>query len=385
MKKLVGLLLTCLLVLNLAACGNSSKTNTGSSTPASGKIKIGVITSITGERALVGEYAKKSIDMAVEDLNKASGVLGKQVQVVYEDDLGTDVGAVNAFNKMATDKDICAIVGPYYGTMILALNGEIAKAKIPVLSATSLATVASFKNQWLFQARTHDGYVPAALVDFATKKFGNKVSIIYGTDASGVGQEKAAKEALQKKGLTPVTDDAYNSGDKDFTAQLVKVQKANPDVIIAFGLQQEAGLIMKQARAMGIKAPICGLASYVSKIAIDLAGSASEGVYALTDYVPSTPVQKGQDFAKEYKTKYNIESDFTAAVDYDKFQLIVEAIKIANSTDRDAIRQAMFKIQNYQGVSNNFSFDKDGVGGTTILLTQIQNGNAKAIDTLKVR
>lgn len=345
-------------------------------------IKIGVITSITGERALVGEYAQNAINMAVEEVNAAGGVLGRPVEVVYEDDLGNDVGAVNALNKLATDDAIAAIVGPYYGTMILALDGEIKKAEIPVITATSLSKLADFGNPWLFQARTPDSFVPAALVDYAVNKWGNKVSIIYGTDAAGVGQMEAAVKTLGDKGITALSIDAYNSGDKDFTAQIQHIQTANPDVIIAFGLQVEAGLIMKQLRDTGVDKPIAGLASYASKIAIDLAGSASNNVFCLTDYVPSTPRPAGQVFAKNYLAKYKIDSDFTAAVVYDKFELLLEAMKIAGSADRTAIRDAMFKIQGYQGVANIYSFDAKGVGGTGILLTENVNGQSIAVEAL---
>lgn len=401
MKKTIALLMAVLMVCSLAACKKT--TNDGDKTPTpttapnnnggnndntdntnKDPIRIGVITSITGEKALVGEYCKNAINMAVDDINKAGGVLGRQVEVVYEDDLGTDVGAVNALNKLATDDKICAIVGPYYGTMILALDGEIKKAQIPVLSATSLATVGDFGNPWLFQARTHDGHIPKALVEYVVENIGNKVSIIYGTDASGIGQMEAAVQALKDLGLEPVSLDAYNTGDKDFTAQILHIQEANPDVIVAFGLQVEAGLIMKQLRDMGVTKPIAGLASYASKIAIDLAKEASNGVLALTDYISDTPREEGRVFAQKYKERYNIDSDFTAAVDYDKFMLIIEAIKIANSTEREAIRDAMFKIQGYKGVANVYAFDEKGVGGTSILLIEIQDGVAKPKDILDV-
>lgn len=414
MKKFIAMIMAIVLVLSLGACSSSKdkedagnttgNTNQGTTetddkkeakdetketenTNASSDdtVKIGVITSITGEKALVGEYAQNAINMAVDEVNAAGGVLGKQVEVVYEDDLGTDVGAVNALNKLATDDEISAIVGPYYGTMILALDGEIKKAEIPVLSATSLQKLGDLGNPWLFQARTHDGYVPKALVEYAVDNFGEKVSVIYGTDASGVGQMEAAVKTLEELGLEAVSLDAYNTGDKDFTAQIVKIQAAQPDAIVAFGLQVEAGLIMKQLRDMGVEAPIFGLASYASKIAIDLAKDAANGTYALTDYVPSTPRPEGQEFAKKYKELYGIDSDFTAAVEYDKFNLIIEAVKIANSEDRTAIRDAVFKIQNFPAVSNVFSFDEKGVGGTSILLTQIKDQEAVAIDTVDVR
>lgn len=400
MKKVIALLMGLVLIFSLAACTPKSdddgKTNTPTTKPDDSgenkdddtankeKIRIGVITSITGEKALVGEYAKYAIDMAVEDVNAAGGVLGRQVEVVYEDDLGTDVGAVNALNKLATDDKIVAIVGPYYGTMILALDGEIRKAEIPVLSATSLTTVGDFGNPWLFQARTHDGHVPGALVEYVVGALGDKVSIIYGTDASGVGQMEAAVSKLKDLGLEAVSVDAYNTGDKDFTAQILHVQAAKPDVIVAFGLQVEAGLIMKQLRDMGVETPIAGLASYASKIAIDLAKEASNGVLSLTDFIPDTPRAEGKVFAEAYKTKYNLDSDFTAAVEYDKFQLIMKAIEIADSTEREAIRDAMFDIQGYKGVANVYSFNEKGVGGTSILLIEIQDGMAKPKEILDI-
>ena len=401
-KKLLAII--CILAVSLGmltACGSSSpsssdtgaapaestETSSDASQPAEeGVVKIGLITSLTGEKSLVGEYASNALEIALEEINANGGVLGMRVEVVVEDDMGTDAGAVNAFNKLSQDDSIVGIVGPYYSTMDLAIAGEVAKAQIPTMVGGSSEAIGKLDNDWLFQARSHDGIVAAAIANYGVDGIGaTKVAIIYDSDASGAGQMEAAVNALAAKGIEPVTNDAYNTGDKDFTAQIVRIQQADAEVILAYGLQVEAGLIMKQVRDMGLDIPIVGSTSYASQIALDLAKESAEGVYSCADYVPTSPRPAAQAFAPKYKERFGIESDFTASMIYDMLSLQVEAIRIAGSTDRTAVRDAIYQIQGFEGTSTIFSFDENGVGGTGVLLTQVQNGAPVVLDMISAR
>ena len=407
MKRLVTKICVLILCISIiAGCAAPSATNSSSASPpstdlastastepegsssteAGGPIRLGLISSLTGEQSLVGEYASNAMELFLEEINGSGGLLGREVEVVVEDDMGSDPGAVNAYNKLAQDDSIVGIVAPYFSTRGLAIAGEVAKAQIPTMQGGSAVAIGELDNDWMFQARSSDGIVAAAVAYYGVDTLhATKLSILYDSDAAGQGQMEAAVGALKDRGIEAVTCDAFNTGEKDFTAQIVRIQQAGAEVILAYALQIEAGLMMKQIRDMGMTIPIVGNTSFPSKIALDLAGEAAEGVYSCVDYVPTSPRPKTKVFAPKYKEKFGIESDFTASVVYDQLLLLAEAIKIAGSTDRTAIRDAVYKIQDFEGTSTVFSFDEKGRGGTGVLLTQVQNGVPVVLDMISAR
>lgn len=379
MKKSIAIILCLSLCLSLLiGCGRKNTTDAGNKT---GPILIGCATSLTGEKALTGEYMKNALNLAVEDLNAKGGLLGREVQVIYEDDQGTDSGAVNAYNKLASS-GVVAIIGNLYSTMNLAISSEVEKARIPTIVTGSNVAIGQLGNPYMFQARTNDSVAISAIVNYAVKESGyKKIAIIHDSDSFGQGAYTAAMETLTSYNMEPVVVTTYNTGDKDFTAHIAKIQESDADVILAFSLQTEAGLIMKQLDVVGNTLPVIGSTSYASAIAIDLAGDASNGVYSVVDYVPTTPLEIGKAFAAAYKEKYNLESDWSGAAAYDSFRLFVEAIKNAGSIENDEICAALEKIENFECASNVFTFDENHVGGTTVLLVEIQDKQPVVLGT----
>lgn len=364
----------------LAGC-SSQKAGDDKSAP----IKIGVVTSMTGERALTGQYTKNGVLMAIEDINAQGGVNGRKLEAVFEDDNGNDAGAVNAYNKLS-GSGVAVIIGPIYSNMDLAMEPSIKKAEIPTLVIGSSNDIAKRKNQWMFQARTADAVSATALAKYAANQLKlKKIAILHETDNFASGAAAVAKKTLEDLGNPPVLVESYNGGDKDFTPVLAKIKASGADGVLAWSQQVEAGLIMKQMKSLDINAPLIGSNSYITKIAIDLAKENAEGVYSVADYVTTTPLPKGADFAKRYKAKYNIDSEFNSAMCYDALSLAAEALKKANSTDKNAVRQAMASIKDFVGVSTTFSFDENNVGGTGVWVVQTKNGVPQVIEAIRGR
>lgn len=385
MKRLLSIITTVIVSVSLIAGCASQKSPVSSDNKTKGTIKIGIATSLTGEKALTGKYTRNGVELAVEEINNKGGINGQKVEAVYEDDNGTDSGAVNAFNKL-TGSDVAVIIGSIYSTMDLAISPSVKKAEIPTLVTGSSNDIAKQKNPWLFQSRTNDAISAAAIAKYAVNELKlKKIALIHDTDAYGQGAAGAAKAALEGLKVTPTLITTFNTGDKDFTPQLVKIKDSKADGILAFSLQTEAGLIMKQVKSLGLDIPFIGSTSFSSKIAIDLARENAENVYSVADYVPTTSLQKGQEFAKRYKEKYSLESDFTGAINYDAFLLAAEAIKIAKSTDKNAVKQALASINEFNGATNTFSFDENNVGGTRALVVQIKSGTPRVIESIKGR
>ncbi|MDF2499681.1 MAG: hypothetical protein K0Q77_395 [Anaerosporomusa subterranea] len=383
MKRFLTVILVVTMIGSLlVGCGSSEKATTDDKNKP---IRIGVVSSLTGERALHGQYTRNGIQLAVEEINAQGGINGRKLEAVFEDDNGNDAGAVNAFNKLS-GSNVAVAIGPIFSTMNLAMSPGIKKAEIPTLVIGSSNDIGNQKNPWMFQARTNDAISATAIAKYAANQLKlKKIAIMHDTDNFASGAAAVAKKALEDLNLPPVLMVAYNSGDKDFTPQLAKIKASGADGILAWSQQTEAGLIMKQKKALDLNMPLIGSNSYVTKIAIDLAKENAEDVYSVADYVTSTPIPKGQEFAKKYKEKYKIDSEFNAAMTYDALYLAAEALKKAGSTEKEAVRKAMSSIKDFVGVSTTFTFDDNNRGGTGVWIVQTKKGNAVVIEAVKGR
>ena len=349
------------------------------------ELKIGVVTTLTGEKALTGQYSRNGIMLALDEINGKGGVNGKKISVMIEDDGGNDAGAVNAFNKVVS-LGANVVIGPIYSTMNLAMSPSIKKAEIPTLVIGSSNDIAKQKNPWMFQTRTADAVSAAAMANFAAKKLGlKKIAILHDTDNFASGAAAVATKTLEELKVPPILVESYNTGDKDLTPQLAKIRASGTDGILAWSQLVEAGLIMKQIQSMDIKVPVVGSNSYVTKIALDLAKDNAEGVYSVADYVYSNPAPRTQEFAKNYKAKYKLESEFNSAMNYDAVYVIADAFKRAGTNDKKAMRDALASVKELVGVSTTYTFDANNVGGTSVAIVQVKKGVPQIIESVRGR
>ncbi len=349
------------------------------------ELKIGVVTTLTGEKALTGVYSRNGIMLALEEINGKGGVNGKKISVMIEDDGGNDAGAVNAFNKvLSLGADV--VIGPIYSTMDLSMSPSIKKAEIPTLVIGSSNDIAKQKNPWMFQTRTADAVSAAAIANYAAKKLGlKKVAILHDTDNFASGAAEVATKTLEDLKVPPILVEKYNTGDKDMTPQLAKIRASGADGILAWSQLVEAGLIMKQIQSMDIKVPVVGSNSYVTKIALDLAKDNAEGVYSVADYVYSNPAPWTAQFAANYKAKYKLESEFNSAMNYDAVYVIADAFKRAGTNDKKAMRDALAAVKEVVGVSTTYTFDANNVGGTSVAIVQVRKGVPQIIESVRGR
>jgi branched-chain amino acid transport system substrate-binding protein len=396
MKRIVALLLVGLMVFSLFGCSKKAAetttdtqkedTNAAETTKeadnTSGKtsgdpIKIGLTTVLTGDRALEGEYASNAAKIVQDEINEAGGVLGRPIEVVIEDALGTDVGAVNAFRKLAADKEITAIIGSDSSNDNMAISSSVLEAKILTTaqgSSPKLRDICDNDNPYLFQLRASDQTLCAALIKYAVEKQGLKsFAIIHDTETASQDQARLFTEALATYGLKPVITVPFTTGTKDFSSHLAQVQAAKPDAIIGAMFHTEGAILLQQIRSLGIELPFFGSNVFGDPITLQLAGEAMNDVYSAAPWVPNTPNPIGAAFAKKYKELYGVECAKSAAQIYDHVKVICEAIKIAGSTDRQAVRDAMQTINHYEGAITVYDMRTNGDCGRGGLIVQIKD------------
>ncbi len=352
-------------------------------------VRIGVLTTLTGDYSLIGFYTKKSVQMAVNEINEKGGINGTPVEAVFEDDAGVNSSAVNAFNRLVYDDKVVAIVGSTLSTIDLALSPLIARQQIPFIALGSNVNITKQNNPWVFRPRANDALSARALAVFAVENLHlKKVGIMNSTDSFAQGYADIAKATLKQLGVEPVAVEVFNNGDKDYTAPLLNMKKAEAEGVIMVAQQADAGLILKQYDGLGLRKDfkIIGSNSFITKIAVNLGGAAAaEGVYAVADYVPTNPDPTSKSFTQRYISRYDTEPEFNGAFTYDAFNLLVHAIKEAGSTDRNKIRAALLATKDYPGVTQPITFRPDGEGGTQSLIVQFHNGKIEILNAVKAK
>jgi len=381
MKKVIALTLVAMMGMGVAACGNKDGEASGDDV-----IKIGLTTVLTGDRSLEGQYATNAAEIIEKEINDAGGVLGKNIKIVIEDALGTDVGAVNAHKKLASDPDIVAIIGTDSSNDNIATSSSALEAKVPTTgqgSSPTLTKIANEENPYLFQLRASDQTLCAALIKFAVEEKGIKsFAILHDTETASSDQARLFKEALATHGIEPALEVPFTTGTKDFSSHLAKIKESGAEGIIVASFHTEGAIFLQQKESLGMENPVFGSNAFGDPVTIELAGDSINGVFSVTAWVPNTTNEKGAAFSKKYTELYDEACAKTAAQIYDHVSILVEGIRLADSTDRDEVRDALTTIEAYQGAITTYDLRTNGDAGRGGLIVEVVDGVPTIIEEL---
>jgi branched-chain amino acid transport system substrate-binding protein len=348
----------------------------GAPTHAADPIKIGMVIPLTGSIAESGKYGIQGARLAIEEINKAGGVLGRPLELVIEDDQSANPSTILAFNKLAGDNDIVAFLGPTRSTQIQAMSPAVQKAGKPVMIGGTDPKLTLAGNPWLFRFRPNDSYTVRVMSDFGSNTLGKKKwAVVYATDAFGTSASTLFIEALKKQGLTPVMTEGQPNNSPDFTAVALKVKQSGADVMATFiTYEQDLAIFAKQLRQLGVNVAWVGSPSITTTTARNLAGAALYGTYAIADFhVAANPEAKA--FSEKYQAAYKSAPDLFSSWPYDAVHVLATAITAAKSVEPDKLRQALLAVKGYRGVEGTYDFDKNGDGLHGYNILKNDNGN----------
>jgi branched-chain amino acid transport system substrate-binding protein len=335
---------------------------TGANAQAS-TVKIGMCVPVTGPAAEQGLWAQNGAKLALAAVNKAGGVLGKQVELVIEDDQTTNPGIVLAFSKLAAQSDIVAFLGSVRSTQVHAMAPDVIKLGKPVMIGGTDPTLTHMGNQWLFRFRPNDSYSGRVIADFGVNTLGKKKwAVVHSTDAFGTAGGKALTAALEKLGAPPVLDQGYANQSQDFTPVVLAVKQSGADVLgTYFTFENDLGIFARQLRQLGVTIPWVGSPTTVNVSAIKLAGPTLYGTYGVADYAEESS-EASKAFGKAYREAYKVAPDLQSAWPYDAVTVLSAAINKAGSTDPGKIREAILGLKKFPGAEGEYNFDQNGDG-----------------------
>ena len=341
-------------------------------------IRIGVVNEITGAQAEAGQFTVNGIKLALEEINKAGGVLGRPLELRIEDNQSTNPGTVLAFSKLLGEGGVAGIIGPIRSTQIQAALPTIAKGGIPTMIGGTDTSLTHVNNRWVFRARPNDSYSSRVIADFGVNTLKlKKWAVVHSTDAFGTGGKNALVAALQALGVEPVLVQGYTNNSQDFTPIVLAIKKSGADILATYMTNSpDVGIFAKQLRQLGGTIPWVGSPSIISVTALNLAGEALNGTYAIADFTTDAN-DLTKAFTKKYRDKYGINPDTFASWAYDAMYVLAVAIRNAGSTDPEAVRRGILAINGFAGVEGHYVFDDngDGLHGYNV----VKNDNGKIV------
>jgi branched-chain amino acid transport system substrate-binding protein len=347
---------------------------------AADPIKIGVMAESSGPNAEAGVYQINGAKMALEEINKAGGVLGRQIELRIEDNQSSNPGSVLAVSKLTSGGDLTALIGSVRSTQIQAVAPTVMKAGLPMVIGGTDYGLTHSNNPWIFRARPNDGYSAKVIADYGVNTLKlKKWAIVHSTDAFGNGGKNNLTESLKALGITPVTVQGFTSNSQDFTPIVLAIKQSGADAVSSYiANSTDVGIFAKQLRQLGVKAEWVGSPSLSTDTAMKLAAEALHGTYSIADFaIGSSP--EAEAYAKKYKDKYKIEPDLYSAWSYDAVNLLALAIKNANSTKPEEIQKALHGIKGYKGVEGTYTFDKNGDGLHGYNIVKNEDGKIKFV------
>jgi branched-chain amino acid transport system substrate-binding protein len=330
----------------------------------SATIKIGMIVALTGAGAESGAHALAGAKIALENVNKGGGVLGKQVELVTEDDQSTNPGAVLAFSKLSTQSEFVAFIGSSRSTSMHAVQPDLLKVAKPMMFGGTDPQLTRLGNPWLFRFRPNDSYSGRVIAAYGIETLGKKSwAVVHSTDAFGTSGAKAVAEALTKGGAKIALDLGYPNLNPDFTPVVLAIKQSGADIIGSyFTFETDLSVFARQLRQLGVNLPWMGSPTMVAATTLKLGGPALYGTFAVADYAEESS-DSAREFAKLFRAASNgAAPDFFCAWTYDAVSVLCAAINKAGTTDPGKIREAILATRDYPGAEGNYNFDQNGDG-----------------------
>ncbi|WP_066367218.1 ABC transporter substrate-binding protein [Neobacillus fumarioli] len=366
-KKVAGVFMSMMLAAGvMAGCSSSTSGTAENSGGKGGTIKVGANLELSGGVASYGQSIKEGVELAIDEINK-KGIDGKKLQLVTVDNKSDASESTNGALKLITQDKVSAIIGAATTTDTLAEAQIAHDNKVPFITPSGTGSVVTVKdgklNDYAFRTCFIDPFQGTVAAKFATNTLKVKKAAVLIDSSSDYSKGLAAsfKDYLKKNGGQVVSEEAYVAKDTDFHSQLTRIKATNPEFIYIPGYYQEVGLIVKQARELGLNVPMLGGDGWDSPTLVQLAGKdALNNTFITNNYSSGDTDPKVQAFVKAFKAKYNGKSpDAFNALGYDSVYFLADAIKRAGSGDPQKIEKALAATDGLDLVTGKMKLDKN--------------------------
>lgn len=373
LKLFTASLLSVLLLSGCAAKGSADEGNT---------IKIGLNYELSGNVSTYGTSLVDGIEFAVKEINADGGVLGKQIELVKADNKSSGEEAANVSSRLATRDKVVAILGPATSGNVKSALPAAEENKVPLISASSTADDVTLNaqggvRQYVFKTCFSDSFQGVTMANFAAKelKFMKAAILRDNTSDYSQGLTDAFTETYTSFGGVIVKEEAYQAKETDFKSLLTNIKAANPDVLFVPGYYEEVGLIIKQARELGLNVPVLGADGFDSPKLLEIAGAENlRGTYYSNHYTSTDTSPEVVEFKTAFNKEYKKDPDAFNALGYDMAYMVVDALERAGEADREKLTEALASTKDFKGITGTLSMDEFHNPIKAVTILEIKDG-----------
>lgn len=378
----------------LTGCATAKTSSNSGNKATDNKIRIGVNLELSGSVASYGQQEKKGVTLAAQQINKKGVKIGGKtykVKLYISDNKSSTSTAASVAAQLANSDKIVAEVGPAATAYATASISNLTKAGVPLVSPSATAaeftqTKSGQTQKYVFRSCFIDPFQGKKAADFmynTLKK--RKVAVVADNSTDyGTGLTKSFTTEFKKLGGKIVTTQYFQSGDKDFNSTLTTVKGKNPDAVYLPGYYTELGLVLKQAREMGIKVPFVGGDGMGSPKLAQIAGNKNAtNVYYTTHFSTKSTDPAVTKFLKVYKAKYHEDPAVFSSLAYDAVYMIVKAAQNEGEVSSSAVQKGLANLKNFKGVTGSITMDSKHNPQKSVVVEQMTNGKIAKAYTVK--
>ena len=376
MKFLVAGMAVGMMVI--AGCSNGEN-ESGNGEASDDVVRIGSMFELTGSAAEYGISMNNAVHMAVDEINEAGGIDGRQVEIVERDIASDEAQSAQAAMALATEENVSGIIGPALTGTLQAAIPATNEYQVPIISPSATDDGVLQDNDgkvhpFAYRTSFTNSYQGSALALFANENLGASKAVIFGDNSSDYAQglTQTFEEAFDGE---IVSVENFTSDQTDFSATLTNIADMDFDVLYVPGYYEQAGPIVKQAREMGIDQPILGPDGFGNTKVFDLAGAENmNDVFYTSHFAIESDDPDIQAFVNKYEEETGNQPDMFTGLAYDAVNILKEAIERAGSTDPVAVNEELEATIDFVGVTGTFSFDENHDPVKTVSIIEVQNG-----------
>lgn len=352
-------------------------------------LKIGALLAVTGPASPLGEPERNTAVMMVDEINKAGGIKGQQLELIVYDTQGDATKAMQGVNKLIKGDKVVAIIGPSTTGDTMAIIPVVEKEGIPMIACAAGNKITEPVKKFVFKTAQNDVLAVTKIYKYLQSKNMKNVALITVSDGFGTSGREQLKLHAGEFGMTIVSDETYGPKDEFMTNQLTKIRDSKAQAIICWGTNPGPAKFVKNVKQMGINIPVFMSHGVASKKFIELAGDAAEGVMLpsgkviVADQLPASDPQKKEleSFVNKYRAKYNKEGDSFGGYAYDAVMILKKAIELGGGSPA-TIRDKIEGLKKFAGISGIFNYspqDHAGLTSDAFVLVKIEKGDWKLV------
>ena len=360
---------------------------------AADPVKIGVVSPITGVAALYGQQQDWGVQLAVEEANKAGGVLGRPVEAVFVDDRCNPAEGVKAAQRLINEEKVATILGPVCSSSMLAIMPIAQRSRVAVMTVTASSddivarSGTAGGNEWSFKASPADGDLARGVAQVARMQGARTVAILAEDTDFGRGGAKLFTEAATGMGIGVLATEFYPQNTPDFLSVITKMKALHPDRIASYVVGNDITNLVRQGEQAGFAIPFTGridLATVLAAVSPEFrAKGALDGSAGSLFYSPEVDTPENHAFVARFHAKFNEDPTQHGFYGYEGAQILIDAIRRAGTADPAAVQKALKATTMHSLLGGDYAFDDHNHAHNNAVINEIRGGRIRIVSLLK--